>query len=215
MLRRLFTAAVIAGLASLAVGGATASAMTAIRLQPGGEIKKVVEAFTIRAFGGEVRIICRLTLSGRISTIVDKASAGVLPAGRIGQIEAGETAGCRTNFGGEAEVTILAEAGAPTPLRYQAFLGVLPAISGIVFRKLGFSFRVVEPVIIGACLFRGMVNLLLSFPPVEGGEGRRFNSEAFITPNAIPRFAGPICPEIVEVSGAGRVTPPQGAILVE
>jgi hypothetical protein len=215
MRRSSVVAAATVVLSSLALLTGTAAAMTAIRLQPGGEIKKVVEAFTVRAFGGEVRIICRLTLTGRLSTIINKASAGRLPEGRIGQIEGAATEGCRTNFGGEAEVTILVEAGAPIPLRYQAFLGMLPAITGILFRKLGFSFRLVEPVIIGTCLYRGMVDLLLTFPPVEGGEGRRFNPEAFVTPNAIPRFAGAECPETVELNGAGRVTPPQGAILVD
>jgi hypothetical protein len=189
--------------------------MRAIRLQPAGEIKKVVENFTARFFGGEVRVICRLTLTGRLVNVIDKASAGLLPAGRIGQIEGAATEGCRTNFGGAAEVTVLTAAEAPIQLRYQAFLGVLPNITGILFRKLGFSLRVVEPVIIGACLYRGPVNLLLTLPPVEEVGGRRFNPESFQTPNALPLFAGGPCPETVEVSGAGRITPPQGGILVE
>lgn len=200
---------------SLALLTAPATAMRAIRLQPAGEIKKVVENFTVIAFGGEVRIICRLTLTGRVVNVIDKASAGLLPAGRIGQIEGAATEGCRTNFGGAAEVTVLTPAEAPIHLRYQAFLGLLPNITGILFRKLGFSFQVVEPMIIGTCLYRGPVNLLLTLPPVEEGGGRRFNPEAFQLPNAIPLFAGAICPATMEISGAGRVTPPQGGILVE
>jgi len=212
MVRRLLVAALAA--AAVCALAAPAGAMRAIRLVPGGEIQKVVEAFTVRAFGGEVTIICRLTLTGRLATIIEKASAGLLPAGRIGQIEGGATEGCRTNFGGAAEVVILVEQGAPFSLRYQAFLGGLPNITGILFRKLGFSFKVVEPVIIGNCLYRGPVNLLLTFPPAEAGGGRRFTPEAFITPNAIPLFAGAPCPETVEISGAGRVTPPQVAVLL-
>ncbi|HMJ03716.1 MAG TPA: hypothetical protein VK506_12295 [Conexibacter sp.] len=207
-------AALGAALCALAVAASPAAATRAIRI-PGGPIQKVVEGFTIRAFGGEVRIICRLTLNGRLASVISKANAGRLPEGRMGRIEEGATEGCVTNFGGFAAVTILVDQETPISLRYQAFLGMLPAITGIRFRKLGFAFQVVEPVIIGACLYRGIVDLLLTIPPVEDGGGRIFNPEAFITPNAIAKTGGALCPEIVEVSGAGRVTPPQGAILID
>jgi hypothetical protein len=206
--------ATAAALCSLALLASPALAAVAIRLQPSGAITKTVESFTIRAFGGEVRIICRLTLRGRVATIIDKAFAGRLPEGRIGQIEEAATEGCRSNFGGPAELTILVEPGAPIALRYQAFLGALPNIAGLLFRKLAFGFRVEEPFVLGACLYRGMVDLLLTFPPVEGGAGTRFNPEAFVTPNAIPKTGGMLCPEIIEVSGNGRVTPAQRAILL-
>ncbi|HET6448280.1 MAG TPA: hypothetical protein VFG31_04150 [Conexibacter sp.] len=201
-------------LCSLAALSSSASAVRAIWVQPGGEIKKTVEAFTIRAWGGELTITCELTLTGRLTTApIEKASAGLLPAGRIGRIEGWAVEGCRTNIGGPAALTVLVEPNAPVNLRYQAFLGVLPNVTGIQFRKLGFAFRIVEPMVLGACLYRGMVDLLLSFPPVEGGGGR-FTSERFITPNAIPKTGGALCPEIVEVSGAGKLTPPQIAQLV-
>jgi hypothetical protein len=216
MFRRPLVAAIaVASICALGALAAPAGAVRAIQLVPGGEIKKTVEAFTIRAFGGEVTIICRLTLTGRLTTApIEKASAGLLPAGRMGQIEGGATEGCRTNFGGPAELTVLVEAGAPFNLRYQAFLGALPNIGGLSFRKLGFAFRVVEPMVLGACLYRGMVDLLIGFPPVEGGGGSRFTPERFITPNAIPSMSPFPCPETVEVSGAGKLTPPQRAILV-
>lgn len=205
----------LATMVVLLAGLTSTAAATRSILIPGGEIKKVVEGFRIRAFGGEVSIICRLTLTGRLAQIINKATAGRLPEGRMGQIEEAATEGCVTNFGGFAEVTVLVSQEAPIPLRYQAFLGALPLIRGIRFRKLGFAFQVVEPVIIGACLYRGIVDLLLTIPPVEGGEGRRFNPEAFITPNAIPLAGGVMCPATVEVSGAGRVTPPQGGVLLD
>ena len=132
----------------------------------------------------------------------------------MGRIEEWFVEGCRTNLGGPAELTLLLEAGAPVNLRYQAFLGALPNITGIQFRKLMFAFRIVEPLVLGTCLYRGAVGLLLSFPPAEGGEGFRFTPERFVTPNAVPRVSPAPCPEIVELSGAGRLTPPQTAILV-
>ncbi|MGN6189055.1 MAG: hypothetical protein ACTHOE_09160 [Conexibacter sp.] len=188
--------------------------MRAIWIQPGGEIKKTVEAFTIRAFGGEVTITCALTLTGRITTApIEKAWAGLLPEGRIGRIEGWAVEGCRTNLGTPVEVTVLVEPGAPRDLRYQGFLGVLPNITGVQFRKLAFAFRIVEPFVLGTCLYRGMVDLLMSFPPAEG-PGGRFTSERFITPNAIPRISPAPCPEIVEISGSGKITPPQTAQLV-
>lgn len=216
MVRRPFAAAIaVTSVCAVAAFAAPAGAVRAIWIQPGGEIKKTVEAFTIRAFGGEVTIICKLTLTGSVTTApIEKASAGLLPEGRIGQIEGWAVERCRTNFGTPAELTVLVETGAPVDLRFQSFLGALPNITGVQFRKLGFAFRVVEPAVLGTCLYKGMVDLLLGFPPVEAGGGRRFTPERFITPNAIPRMSPAPCPEIVEVSGIGRVTPPQVAVLV-
>jgi hypothetical protein len=212
MLRRsrLVAIAAVIAICSLGALASPATAIRAIRLQPGGEITKAMEGFTLRFFGGEVLIICRLTLRGRLSTIIEKAGARTLPGGRIGQIEGSEVGGCRTNLGGAAEVTVLA----PIDLRYEAFTGALPNIGGIIFRKLGFAFQVIEPMIIGTCLYGGIVNLHLSFPPVEEGGGSRFNPERFETPNMIPWAGGVGCPEEVEVNGVGRVTPPQGALLL-
>lgn len=213
--RRTVVVLAAAAVCALAAFAAPAGAVRAVWIQPGGEITKTVEAFTIRAWGGELTIICALTLRGRLTTApIEKVAAGLLPAGRMGRIEGWAAEGCRTNIGGPAELTVLVEPGTPVDLRYQAFLGGLPNISGVLFRKLGFSFRIVEPLVLGACLYRGMVDLLLGFPPAEGGGGRRFTPERFVTPNAIPKTGGMLCPETVEVSGIGRVTPPQVALLV-
>jgi hypothetical protein len=216
MFRRPFAAVLaVATVCAVAALAAPAAAMRAVWIQPGGEIRKSVEAFTIRAFGGELRIICELTLNGRLTTApIEKAWAGLLPEGRIGRIEGWAAEGCITNFGTPAELIVLVEPGAPRDLRYQAFLGVLPNITGVLFRKLAFAFRIIEPWILGNCLYRGMVDLLVTFPPAEGGGGFRFTPERFVTPNAIPRVSPAPCPEIVEISGTGRVTPPQVAVLV-
>jgi len=215
MFRRSLGAAIaIAAVCALAALAAPASAMRAIWIQPGGEIKKTVEAFTIRAFGGELTITCELTLIGRLTTApIEKGWAGLLPQGRIGRLEGWAVENCRTNLGTPAELTVLVEPGAPRDLRYQGFLGVLPNVTGILFRKLAFAFRIEEPFILGTCLYRGMVDLLMGFPPVEG-PGGRFTPERFITPNAIPRVSPAPCPEIVEISGIGKITPPQTALLV-
>jgi hypothetical protein len=216
MTRRPLVAAIaVASVCALAALAAPAGAMRAVWIQPGGEIRKTVEAFTIRAWGGELTITCELTLSGRLTTApIEKVWARLLPEGRIGRIEGAAAENCRTNFGGGAELIVLVEPGRPVDLRYEAFLGGLPNIRGVQFRKLGFAFRIVEPMLLGSCLYRGMVDLLLGFPPVEGGGGRRFTPESFITPNAIPRMSPAPCPETVEISGLGRVTPPQVALLV-
>lgn len=206
--------AIALAVAAACAVAAPASAMRAVWIQPGGEIKKTVEAFRIRAFGGELSIICQLTLTGRLTTApIEKAWAGLLPEGRIGRIEGWAAEGCLTNFGTPAVLTVLVEPGAPRSLRYQGFLGVLPNVTGVQFRKLAFAFQIEEPFILGTCLYRGMVDLLMGFPPVEGAGGR-FTPERFITPNAIPRVSPAPCPEIVEVSGTGRVTPPQIVALV-
>jgi hypothetical protein len=207
----------IVAVCALALIAVQAGAMTGIQLQPGGAITKRVENFTARFFGGEVTVICRLTLRGRLAQNISKASAGLLPEGRIGRIENAATAGCMTNFGGAAEMTILVEPGTPFNLRYDAFLGALPNITGIRFTKLGFSIKIFEPVVLESCLYRGQVSLLMSFPPVEGPAGGRFNPESFVTPNALPLFAAGEgnCPATVELSGAGGIGPAQFAILTD
>jgi hypothetical protein len=204
-------ACVALGVLALAAG--PASGHRAIRIEPAGEIGKVVDEFTIVFFGGEVSVICKLTLNGRLFRPILKASARLLPEGIMGQISSAATAGCRTNFGGAAEVTILVEPEAPLDLRYDAFLGPLPEINGIVFTKLNFEFQVIEPMFIGTCLYSGPIHLLMAFPPVEDGRGRRFNPESFVVPNRIPRVGGMLCWAEVEVRGRGRIVPPQGALL--
>jgi len=211
---RRLAAAACAAICSLALFAGPASARRAMRVEPAGEITKVVEEFTITAFGGEVSIICALTLRGRLAPQINKLGARRLPEGRIGQITSGGAERCRTNFGAEAAVTILVEAARPINLRYEAFLGVLPRITGILFRKLAFEFEVIEPVIIGRCLYSGPVALLMSFPPVEE-RGRRFNDERFVVPNVIPLVRGMLCPPEVELSGTGKVMPPTGLVLLD
>jgi hypothetical protein len=214
MLRNRAVALAAVVLCSLVVLSSPAGAVRAIWIQPGGEIKKTVEAFTIRAWGGEVTITCELTLLGRLTTApIEKASAGLLPAGRMGQLEGWAAEGCSTNIGGPAELTVLVEPGAPVNLRYQGFGGALPNVTGVRFRKLGFAFRVEEPLVLGSCLYRGPLELVIGFPPVEG-PGGRFTPERFVTPNAIPKTGGLLCPETVEVSGVGKLTPAQVAVLV-
>jgi hypothetical protein len=198
-------------LCSLALAAATASANRAIGLEPAGAITKVSEEFTITAFGGEIRIICRLTLSGILEPVIQKVRA--LPEGRVGQITAGITEGCRNNFGGGAAVIFLVEANRPVNLRFEAFLGNLPNITGILFRKLALPFQVAEA-LQGVCLYQGGVGLLITFPPVEEGGGRRFNQERFNLMNMVPLAAGGgECSPNVALSGRAKITPPQRAIL--
>ena len=202
-------------LCSLALVATAASANRALRVEPAGPITKVVEEFTVRAFGGEVQIRCRLTVRGNIAPFINKASARTLPEGRIGQLTAAIAEGCRTNFGGPATLTVLVEPNRPFDLRYEMFLGGLPGITGLLISKLRFEFKIEAPMVFGVCLYSGQVGLLIAFPPVAEERGRIFNNESFNTPNAIPFLVGePLCPPIVEVSGRGRLMPPQRLTLL-
>jgi hypothetical protein len=203
--------AAAATVCSLMLLAGTATATRAIRLEPAGPITKTSEEFTITAFGGEIRITCRLVLRGSLEPQILKAR--VLPQGRVGQITSATAEGCR-NFFGPAEVTFLIEAARPYNLRYGAFLGALPNITGLQFRKLAFAFKVTE--LFSSCLYNGPVPLLLAFPPVAEGGGARFNNETFVVPNAVPLVGGEgNCSPQMELSGRAKVTPGQTAILVQ
>lgn len=207
---RLGLAAAVA-VCSLMLLAGTATATRAIRLAPAGAITKTSEEFTITAFGGEIRITCRLVLRGILEPQIAKAR--VLPQGRVGQITSATAEGCRSIFGA-VEVTFLIEAARPYNLRYGAFLGALPNITGLQFRKLAFAFKVTE--VFSVCLYNGPVPLLLSFPPVEEGGGARFNNETFVAPNAVPLISGEgNCSPEVQLTGRAKVTPGQTAILVD
>jgi hypothetical protein len=183
---------------SLALFSGAAAANRRLGMRPSGEIRKTVQDFRISDPRGLITVTCQLTLTGSLANEIAKNSQGRLPEGFMGQITRATVEECRGTEG-----PVAARINAPISLRYDAFLGTLPNITGILFSKLGFNVEAY------GCTWVGNPGLLMTFPPSENGFGTRFNAERFLpTPLGLSR-GGFWCPSEVTLSGTGRVTPAQ------
>jgi hypothetical protein len=158
-------------------------------------------------FRGSPESICQrgvLLISLRTEQVL-KSAAGTLPAGQIGNVTEGSFRECRESlFGSEVRWVFLARkenSATWFPVRYDAFLGTLPAIGGILLTILNFAISFTNA-LIGTCLYRGNVGLLIalnaSHQPIE----YRFLA------NRIPlQSGGGSCPASGELVGRGTISP--------
>jgi hypothetical protein len=142
-------------------------------------------------------INCNISIVLAYVRSISKAGAGRLPEGRIGTMSA-RTGGCRemmTNW----TVTFLNE----IDMRYEAFLGTLPRITGLLITGLEVGVRIDSRN--ANCLFRGDLPFLV----FEVGGGQRFNRKTFLA-NTLPRIGGAECPlgSTLEISGTLEIDPP-------
>jgi len=205
--RRLIMAASVAA-CLLAALAANASATRALGIEPAGPITMMSEGNVTIRVGVFREVICRLGLTGQITAReVAKASARRLVEGRIGQIEGGGAGECTESERGAAEVLVLAERNTPYPLRYDAFLGTLPDISGILVTSLFSGIRITA--FMGLrCLYQGELGLLVTFPPSEDGMARRFNRVRFLETTRL-RTTDIGCPTEATFRGELKLMPPQ------
>ncbi|MGB2711535.1 MAG: hypothetical protein WBC33_08450 [Conexibacter sp.] len=199
-------ACVAFGLLAFAAG--TASAERAIEIRPTEVVNMGRIALT---YNEEMRrgiITCELTISLRYVRVIQKVWARRLFEGRIGIIPGVRAAGCRemmNNF----NVIFLATAENPIAMRYDAFLGTLPLITGLLVTALEVGVRIRSA---GAnCLFQGD----LPFLAFENGGGQSFNRKTFLA-NNLPWVEGMPCPagSSIEISGTLTIDPPIGVALL-
>jgi hypothetical protein len=158
-------------------------------------------------FKGSPEVICQrvsLLISLRTEQVA-KAAAGRLPEGQIGNVQEGRATECRDSlFGSEVRTIILARKPTPStyfPLRYDAFLGTLPAINGILLTALNGAFSFTNA-LIGTCLYRGNVGNLIAL----NGSGQ--TTENRYLANRIPKQeGGGGCPASGELIGRGTISP--------
>jgi hypothetical protein len=154
----------------LAFAAGTASANRGLAIRPGGPIfaegpVRLNESLRV------ANIECELHLEGVLKGGVPKIAR--LPEGELGMLTRDEFRECEVM---RLPVTVegLVEPGTPSPIVYNSFLGVLPAITGVLMISLGVGLQIT----IGAtrCLYRGNVPLLIWKSPGEA----LFNRKTFL-----------------------------------
>jgi hypothetical protein len=191
---------------ALTLAAAPASASRRLRVAPAGAITAVSEGAISVIFNALTYRCNRVTLTGEVAREFDKTTA--LPAGRMGQIDTGVPMECAAEGGAAVTVVFLMERNAPSTLLYQAFLGTLPEITGVLFVALSFRFSVGAGMV--RCLFQGMLGALALFPPSVEGGGMRYTRIRVL---AAPRLRSTDCVGEATVAGMFRLTPAQSLTL--
>jgi hypothetical protein len=204
--KRVLAAACVAGL--LAIAAAPATADTGIRIRPNATVRNSgTLSFMYRDAMRTVTITCNVALGLRYVSAMNKAWAGRLPEGQIGNIVSARTGNCRhlmTNW----QVIILVNEENPIPMRYESFLGLLPNITGLLITALEVGIRIISPN--ANCLYQADLPFLVS----EAGGGQRFDQKTFLA-NVLPWNEGMNCPveSTLEVIGTLAVEPPIEVVL--
>lgn len=197
-----------AALLLLAFASGTASANRAIRIEPAGPALNVGAISITSPLGGGALIRCELTLELEYVRVIQKQFARNLAGGQIGVINGGRAVECVETGGMPWIVTILAERLRPSPMRYDAFLGSLPLITGILITALNFGIKLSNGPLI--CLFEGELPFLI----FERLGGPRFDRKRLL-PNLLTLVEG-MCPigSTIELRGALNILPPQTVTLL-
>jgi hypothetical protein len=186
----------------LALAAASAAAETGIRIRPNVTVANSgTLSFIYRDAMRSGTITCNVMLGLRYVSAMNKAFAGRLPEGQIGNIVAARTGGCRQMMTNWSVIFLVNEMN-PIPMRYESFLGILPNITGLLITALEVGVRIISPN--ANCLYQADVPFLVS----EAGGGQRFDQKAFLA-NSLPWIEGATCPSesTLEISGTLTVAP--------
>ena len=192
----------------LAAAAAPAAAETGIRIRPNSTVRNSgTLSFMYRDGMRTATITCNVAIGLRYVSAMNKAFAARLPEGQIGNIVSARTGNCRhlmTNW----QVIILVNEENPIPMRYEAFLGVLPNITGLLITALEVGIRIISPN--ANCLYQADLPFLVR----EVGGGQRFDQKTFLA-NVLPWNEGMGCPveSTLEVIGTLAVEPPIEVVL--
>ena len=191
-------------LLALALITSVGSASRAINIAPAGPIEAggpIVINESLRLSN----IRCTYALRGNLNPRINKSGAGTLPGGVMGQLTSTTAIACVDNFRIAWMVTFLIEIN--SQIRYNAFLGTLPAITGILATKLNVGVRIVA----GRtnCLFRGDVGILFS----ERGGRQRFDQFRFLADQLRPIEGTCGMTAFLTLEGTVNMTPVQTVTL--
>jgi hypothetical protein len=202
---------VVAAVSVVALFAGPASASRALSITPSrGLITLASSGNWSFSEPGGLEFICtsvRLLISLATEQI-PKSSAGRLSEGLIGWMTEGTPEGCTERaFGSSITLIILARKSARetwSPLRYDAFLGTLPNINGVLITMLNFEWEW-RIALIGECLYRGSLGNLVALNARLQTERNRFLARS--TEEAVRWRGGASCPASLLIRGAGTITP--------
>lgn len=201
-------AALAVSIVLLAASAGTASANRGISAAPARAVSMEARALSFETEEGT--LICDITFSGTLERATNIAKVARTT---MGFITAARAEGCTGPFGERG--TTITWLGMPWPIRYQAYLGVLPNITGmlIIMDGIGMLLRI-RPLFfpVRECLYIGSVPMLGA---VVGG----VFSQARPLPNiTIPLWqqldAAVECPFNSRVSGTFSINPAQRLTLI-
>jgi hypothetical protein len=202
---RLVMTALIA-LSAFAFFAGSAAASRALSITPSRGLITLASngAWTFR---GSPEVICQrvvLLISLRTEQVL-KSAAGTLPAGQIGNVQEGTARECRDSLlGSEVRTVILARKERNLtwfPLRYDAFLGTLPNINGILITALNGAFSFTSE-LLGTCLYRGVVGNLVAL-----NVNRQTTENRYLPATIFKQEGGTACPPSGELVGRGTISP--------
>jgi hypothetical protein len=156
--------ALLAGLtiAMLALAIGSAVALRSIQVSNPGAVTATGANISFEEEGRFLRTVCSgLTLSGSLNERVAKRAGAA-----AGTITEGRTTGCRAFGFVEARVTVEATRERPFTKKFNAFLGTLPPITGILYLDSGVRFTIVSGG--RTCRYEGEVGLLVQI--IVGGD---------------------------------------------
>lgn len=198
LVRILVAACAAASLLAFASGAAYAH--RAIEIRPNGVIN--TGRISINEPLRFATIACEVTVLLNYVREVQKASARRLPEGTIGVITEVRTRNCVDNFMVPWIVTFLVEPRRPIMMRYDAFLGALPNITGLLITALGVGVRLVSRNT--NCLFEGDLPFLV----FERNGRQRFDEKLFLE-NRLNFVEGNCEREsFIEIAGTLTIVPP-------
>lgn len=204
----------VAIVCTIALGAGAATANRSLGLSSPGAIRLSSSAVTFRA---GLLMVCGVTLAGSLSRSIPKlelTTAGSVTSGTWSRC-VGNAAEGELFWTGVADIAEL-RLGLPWTVRYKAFLGLLPNISGIRLQVVEAAFLWSLGTTLGTirCLWRGTIELQ--------GEVSRGSLSAFrvVLPNALPLIAdlsrtlGAPCPATLELLAGFTLSPTQTVTLL-
>jgi hypothetical protein len=191
-------AALAASIVIVVIVSGTALALRSLQASPAGSIRLTERATTFSTEIGNV--ICEMTLTGTLGERIPKGVGS--GAGSILEVA---TTNCRSNLEEFRPVIRITFLFAPYAIVFNAFLGTLPNITGvlIIIQNVQMLVSVRAPVIGFECLYRGDVPALGT---LVGGVLQRVRPLPNITIGNPRRLSG-TCPATIGVQSNFLITP--------
>jgi hypothetical protein len=190
-IRRLLLAVLLATCA-VAVVAAAATANRSIELDRT-SVEATASVFVITEGGSAFNVACEVALTMTLNRRIAKSRGAAL-----GGVTRASFTGCR---GGTLRL-LAPEARAPWPMKYESFLGTLPAITHVNFTIERFGFLLEAFFGIARCLYGGTFRAITAFNPIT-----ELRTDETIAVPLVANLGGVECPANAILRSNFRVRP--------